>query len=97
MSSEDYPFCQHAIVLIGVDRWVTLCCRVALVPGHGQVWHTMTGQFVLSGQDVRGQTTWSVLGVSLTEFMTALGISSSTYEGLPVIHGWKIMSQPLDY
>jgi hypothetical protein len=97
LASEDYPFCPDAIVQIGKDIWVTLCCRVALVPGHGQVWHTTGDKFVLSGQDVRGQTTWSVLGVSLTEFMVSLKVPSSSYEWMVSAHGWKQMSQPTDW
>lgn len=98
MASEDYPYCRHAMVPIGVDRWVTLCCLVAMVPGHGQVWHTEIGQFVISRLDVRGEVQWSIILCSLTEFMVALGSPSSTYEGLPAAHGgWTIMNQPLDY
>ncbi len=86
VSSEDYPYCPHATVLVGVDRWVTLCCLVTLVPNYGQVWHTMTGQFVISRVDVRGEILWSVLGCSLTEFMVAMKVPANTYVG-KFIHG----------
>lgn len=79
MASEDYPYCKDAIVEVGKDRWLTLCCRVALVPGQGQVWHTTNNRFVLSGVDIHGRTTWSILGVSLAEFMVAMKIPSSSF------------------
>lgn len=79
MASEDYPYCRHAIVPIGPDRWVTLCCRVALVPGMGQVWHTTGDNFVASRIDIRGQIVWSLLVCSLAEFMVTTKVPASEY------------------
>lgn len=63
MSSEEfpYPFIKGAQVLVGRDVWVTLCCRVASLPGVGQIWHTTGDIIVISSVNVSGQLEWSVI------------------------------------
>lgn len=78
MAESDHS--RHSMVQIGQDRWVILCCRVALVPGLGQVWHTMDRRFAVSRIGVTGETLWSLLACSLTEFMVTLKVPSRLYE-----------------
>lgn len=52
-------------VEIGPDRWVTLCHRVFMAKGHGQVWHVVDPEhpqvYVVCRWDVNGRLRWSLV------------------------------------